>query len=172
VKNLKATLQNKLKDAKKIALLGIGSELRGDDAAGIIVAKLLDKPFRGINKKIKFKVFIGETAPENLTGEIKRFAPTHMIIVDSADLKKKTGQIALLDPENTTGVSFCTHQLPFKIMADYLYQAIKCEIMIIGIQPGRLDFGSVASKEIKKSAKSIADIIKEVLMSTHTPKPI
>ena len=41
--NLKTILKKKLKDAKKIAVLGIGSALRSDDAAGLLVAEELKK---------------------------------------------------------------------------------------------------------------------------------
>jgi hydrogenase 3 maturation protease len=153
-------LKNRLKPAKAIALLGVGSELRGDDAAGIMVAGQLEKACRG-NKRLK--VFIGHTAPENLTGEIKRFNPTHLVIVDCADLGKKAGDAALIDIDNMAGVSFCTHQLPVKVMADYLWQSIQCQIIIVGIQPKQLKFASKASKEIMKSARQLTKALKEIV---------
>ena len=33
------TLKNRLGNAKRVALLGIGSEIRGDDAIGIVIAQ-------------------------------------------------------------------------------------------------------------------------------------
>ena len=41
--NLKVLLKDKLNKARRIALLGVGSEFRGDDVAGILVAKSLAK---------------------------------------------------------------------------------------------------------------------------------
>jgi len=159
----KTAIKNWLRDARKIALLAVGSELRGDDVAGILVASGLSKARPAICRQAGFKVFLGATAPENLTGEIKKFKPSHIIIVDSADVGKKAGEIVLIKPENSRGVSFCTHQLPLKIMADYLIESIGCRILIIGIQPKQLDFGSLPSKEIKESAKAVSGIIKEII---------
>ena len=160
---LKTTIKNWLLDAKKIAVLGVGSGLRGDDAAGILVARELSKHCKTAACRIKFKVFAGDTAPENLTGEIKKFKPTHLILVDSADTGKKAGEIVIIEPKKLHGISFCTHQLPLKIMVDYLIESVGCSILIIGIQPKKLDFGSLPSKEIQKSVKIISDTIKGII---------
>ncbi len=156
--NLKTTLKKKLKDAKKIAVLGIGSELRADDVAGLIVAEELKKI-----KNLKLKVFLGSTAPENLTGEIIKYKPTHIIIVDSVDTDQKPGFILLISPEEVGGVSFSSHMLPVKMIVDYLLESLKCEIIIVGIQPKTLVFGETISEEVKKSTKQISDVIRQIL---------
>lgn len=156
--NLKTILKQKLKDAKRIVVLGIGSELRADDAAGLLVAEELKKI-----KNLKLKVFLGSTAPENFTGEIIKFKPTHILIVDSVDTDQKPGFILLINPEEVGGVSFSTHMLPVKMMVDYLLASLECEIIIIGIQPKVLLFGETISKEVKKSTKQISGVIKQIL---------
>ncbi|MCX5704576.1 MAG: hydrogenase maturation peptidase HycI [Candidatus Omnitrophica bacterium] len=153
-------LKTRLKAAKRIAILGVGSQLRGDDAAGILVADALSKK---ICKKNNLKVFFGHTAPENLTGEIKKFKPEHLIIIDSADMGKKVGEVSLIDLNNLSGVTFSTHQLPVEIMADYLMQATGCQISIIGIQPKQLKFDSKVSQEILRSVKQLAIGLQQVL---------
>jgi hydrogenase 3 maturation protease len=157
--NLKTQLKKKLKDAKKIAVLGIGSELRADDAAGLLVAEELKKI-----KNLKLKVFLGSTAPENFTGEIIKYKPTHVIIVDSVDTDKKPGFILLIDPVDVGGISFSTHMLPVKMLVDYLLASLKCEIIIIGIQPKILSFGEIVSEEVKESARQVSDVIRQILM--------
>ena len=164
---LKAALKNKLCGARRIALLAIGSELRGDDAAGLLVAKHLTSA----NEGATLKVFIGETAPENLTGEIKRFKPTHILIVDCADLGKKAGHAELIDPEDVKGISFSTHRLPTKILTDYLKKSLNCQSYIIGIQPDSIEFGRKLSKQVEKAAKAISKIVKEIC-SNLSPKAI
>lgn len=159
MKTLKTTLKKWASDAKKLALLGVGSELRGDDIAGILVARRFSEDSKKHKNRIPSKVFIGETAPENLTGEIKRFKPTHLIIVDSADMGKKPGTVRSIDPNKAGGLSFCTHKLPVKILTDYIAESTGCKIIIIGIQPKQIEFCGVPSKEIQKSAKTLADTI-------------
>jgi hydrogenase 3 maturation protease len=157
--NLKTLLKKKLKGAKKIAVLGVGSVLRNDDAAGLLVADELKKI-----KSPKLKVFFGSTAPENLTGEIIKYRPTHIIIVDSVDMDQKPGSILLIDHLVVDGVSFSTHMLPVKMIVDYFLESLKCEIIIIGIQPKSLEFGEIVSNGVKKSIKQIADAIRQILL--------
>ena len=158
--DLKSQLKARLRNAKNILLLGVGSDLRGDDAAGMLVAERL-KNFKG--KKNRFKVLFGSTAPENLTGEIKRLEPEHIIIVDSADIAKKAGSVVLLKPQELRGVTFSTHQLPLSIMVNYLMQSIDCEVTVIGIQPKNLKFGFSLSREVTKAVDSVAGAIREAI---------
>lgn len=158
MQNLKTVLKKKFKDAKRIAVLGIGSSLRSDDAAGLLVTEELKKI-----RDPKLKVFFGSTAPENLTGEIIKYGPSHIIIIDSVDMDQKPGSILLADPQEVDGISFYSHMLPIKMTIDYLLESIKCEIVIIGIQPKSLEFGETVSEEVKKSTAQIADIIRQTL---------
>ncbi|MGA2092006.1 MAG: hydrogenase maturation peptidase HycI [Sedimentisphaerales bacterium] len=162
---LSALLKQKLENAKRVAILGIGSELRGDDAAGILAAQQIEKTIKNKTKSPEVRVFIGDTAPENLTGEIKRYQPTHLIIIDSADLDIEPGEIRLINPEQIGGTSFCTHMLPTSVLTDYLLQSFKCEIVAIGIQPKTLTFGVKPSKEIQQAAKQLSAAIIESLKS-------
>lgn len=163
MENLKRTLKKILSEPGDIALLGIGSELRGDDACGVVVARQLKKSIKVNPKHRGFKSFIGATAPENITGEIKRFNPAHLVIVDAIDMGKKAGTIRLLSPEQADGISFCTHHLPLKILADYFFQSIGCKTVIIGIQSKSLDFGMALSREIRESARFVSEAIKETI---------
>ena len=162
--SLKIGLKNRLKHAEKIAVLGIGSELRGDDAAGIIIAAQLEKECPKNQLGHNFKVFIGETAPENLTGEVKKFKPTHLIIIDSAQMNEAAGVVRLIDPDQIEGFSSSTHNLPIKIFTDYLVKSMGCKIIIIGIQPKKVYFNAGISKEIEKAMAHIVSAIKEAVL--------
>jgi hydrogenase 3 maturation protease len=163
VQALETTLKQKLENARRVAVLGIGSELRGDDAAGILTARQIEKIIEGKNTQPEIQVFIGETAPENLTGEIRKFQPTHLVIVDSADLDSEPGDIRVLNPDEIGGASFCTHSLPIKVMTDYLLQSFDCQVITIGIQPGTLAFGARPSKQVIQAAKQLSAAIAKLL---------
>lgn len=160
---LKTLLLSRIKKAKKIAVLGVGSDLRADDAAGMLAAKFIEDSLGKKKSAVNLKVFFGETAPENVTGEIKKFKPTHVIIIDSADMGKKAGAVELLEPEKIANVSFSTHQLPLKIMADYLVISLNCRVVIIAIQPKTLKFSNPLSREVKSAARLISTAITETL---------
>jgi hydrogenase 3 maturation protease len=105
------------------------------------------------------RLFDGGTAPENLTGEIVRGRPSHILLVDAADMGLKPGTAALIEPAIVGGMSFSTHVLPLSILADYLKCALSCRIIILGIQPGQTSFGSKHSREISQAARRLARII-------------
>jgi hydrogenase 3 maturation protease len=200
LQTLRTNLQQRLKGASRIALLGIGSELRADDAAGILVAERvqfriadcglrIEEGTRGKSEirnpttppqadaccRVSFAkseiktasaqlaVFLGGTAPENLTGEIKRFAPTHLVIVDAADLDSEPGTITIMDPDSIGGTTFCTHSLPIKVMIDYLLNSFECHVTIVGIQPQSLEVGAPVSKEVLDTVESLSALLLETL---------
>ena len=151
MRNLKVLLKDKLNKAQRIGLLGVGSEFRGDDVAGVLVAKSLAAKI----KNRKFKVFLGETAPENLTGEIKKFKPTHLLIIDAADIGRKAGSVTMLCAKDIAGATFSTHRLPLKMLAEYFRLTSDCAIFIIAIQPKSIKVSDKVCDEVKVAAKKI-----------------
>jgi len=167
MQDLTNKLKSNLKGAKRIAVLGVGSELRADDNAGMLIAQELERSQAQISKAVDIKVFLGHTAPENLSGEIKKYAPSHVLIIDTADIGKKPGEVAVFTPEDSGGISFSTHKLPIKVLAQYLTQSIDCKIIIIGIQPKTLDFGKDVSREVSASIKELSKEIKGVMIGMN-----
>jgi hydrogenase 3 maturation protease len=161
--SLKKELESKLAQAKRVAILGVGSDLRGDDAAGILVADLFSKRSPKTRLGPRCKVFIGATAPENLTGQIKKFKPTHLVIIDSAELGSVAGKVRLIGTEELVGASFYTHKLPLKIMIEYLAKSLNCETIVIGIQPKSLSFCSSPTKPVVTAIKQVSGALKEIL---------
>lgn len=168
MRNLKKEIKNRLSNAKKVAVLGIGSELISDDAAGMLVVRQLKDLFRPKKNK-NFRVFLGHSAPENLTGRIKKFCPTHLLIIDAADFGAKAGNIHFIDSDDIGGVAFSTHRLPTKILADYLKKELNCKIDVVGIQPKALLFCAPVSEEIKEAASKLSSAIKEAFNSLTLP---
>ena len=152
---LKSALSTENKKVK-LSVLGVGSDLRADDAAGLLVVEALSKK---MSKNIQ--LLYGATAPESLTGEIKKFAPTHLIVVDCADMKEKPGTINLIKEENISGLSFSTHTLPLAIILDYLQKSFKYVPLVIGIQPKNLEFCGEVSGEVKKACKEVVETLLE-----------
>jgi hydrogenase 3 maturation protease len=161
--SLKSLLKKSLENAKKVAVLGVGSELRADDVAGMLVAQELLKLCKKNGGCPQLEVFLGSTAPENLTGEIKKCQPSHLIIIDAADISSAAGAISLIDPKDIAGISFSTHQMPLSLFIDYIQQSCQCRIIVMGIQPKVLQVGQPHSKEVEKSVKQVAKDLAELI---------
>lgn len=162
--NLKSELKKKLSGVNRLAVLGIGSRLRQDDIAGILVAQYLEDAFQKSKSEIPLKIFLGESAPENLTGKIRDFKPSHIIIIDSAKMQDKAGKTAFIAADDIGCSSFSTHRMPLKMLVDYLSQTLKCMIIIIGIQPKSFNLKEKTSMQVRNAARLLADDIKEVLL--------
>ncbi len=138
--------------------MGVGSSLRSDDAAGIYVAeKLRNLALPGVD------VLIGETAPENLTGELRRLQPSHVLFVDAADLGEQPGVVRLFSSQEAVGVSSSTHTLPMSVIADYLRQELGCQILILGLQPKSLEFGGTISDQVAEAVDETVAAIARAL---------
>jgi hydrogenase 3 maturation protease len=164
MQTLPTLLKKNLNNARALVVVGMGSELRADDVAGILVAENLKRTLSAKPRHIPVTVLNGGTAPENLTGEIRKISPSHVLFVDAAEMGKKPGAVALFSPEDDLcGISFTTHQLPIKIMADYLRQSFQCIVSIIGIQPKTIEFGKKPTRSVIASANKTAFLIKSVI---------
>ena len=153
-------LSELLNNAKKTVLLGAGSDLRADDAAGLMVCRLVQKKLS--KKQDRMTVILGETAPENFTGVIVRLKPDLVILVDAIEAEQTPGTIMLFDPENLDETNlFTTHKLPAKVLIQYLKLSLpECRIVVVGIQPEILDFGKPVTSAVRKSVSKLADFIR------------
>jgi hydrogenase 3 maturation protease len=163
-RNLRQLLKRRLEPATRIAVLAVGSDLRGDDAAGLLVGREL-AALRWPRRR-PLKVFFGETAPENLTGELRRYGPSHLLVVDAADRKARAGTIHVTDI-GSAGAStvYCTHNLPLSVMLGYLARSMSVDIVVLGIQPLRLDFGTTPSAAAKRAVKQLTAAVHAALVA-------
>lgn len=152
-----------LTNARSVAVLGVGSDLRGDDAAGMLISNRLQEHFQGRFDPSAFRVFAGETAPENFTGELKKFRPSHLLIVDCADFGKAPGETVLATAEEITGISFSTHRLPLFVLTDYLLKMFPCDIRLLGIQPGTLEFLHPITESVQRTVDTLTATLIEAI---------
>lgn len=138
--------------------MGIGNSSRSDDAAGVRVARALLES-RRIRDLEHVLVIDGGHAPENLTGEIRRFGPDSVLLVDAAELGQLPGTVQWIPIEDLDGMSVSTHSLPLSMLAGYLALEVQCTVTLIGIQARSNAFGEIISPDV---LRAIDDIVKEV----------
>ncbi|MDP4108845.1 MAG: hydrogenase 3 maturation endopeptidase HyCI [Bacillota bacterium] len=155
-------LNGKLRGFSKLAVLGAGSTLRADDAAGIFIVERLGKVFKpGEYENVRF--YAGEIAPENFSGKIKSFNPTHLLIIDAADLGLEPGTLTEIDPVDVGGPTYCSHMLPLKVMIDYLRGETGAEVILLGIQYKDIGFDCPMTPEMRKSVDGICEALIRVI---------
>jgi len=159
---MEEVLNRLLENRRRIVVLGIGNTLRRDDCFGVYVASLL-KRFNLEN----VLVLEAGVSPEAFLDDILKFKPSHLIIVDAVEVKRKPGDliIARLD-DVVDDVALSTHKLPLTLLVKYLrLMGFNGEVVLVGVQPGDLSFGETPTPEVKKAIHIVTDLLKTVLSS-------
>ena len=138
----------------RIAIMGIGNELRADDAAGMLVVRRLLKHDSAFDKAL-IRVIQAGQAPENNTWELRDFEPHLVLLIDAADMSEVAGTVRWIAMEDISGISASTHSLPLSMLASYLIQEMDCKVALLGIQPASNDVGGPVSREVLQAVDEI-----------------
>ena len=137
-------------------VLTVGSVLRGDDAAGPMLAKMMfDDPVAG------WEVLDGGQMPEDYLSVIRRQSPDVLVMVDAADMGLPVGEVRLLtERDMATGYLTTTHSLPLSLLLSDLRECCGT-VVFIGVQPAQTEFFAPLSPEVLASVERIYDCFGE-----------
>ena len=144
-----------LEGARKIALLGIGQPLKGDDAAGEVVARSVSRRL-GKNRVEGIAVIAASDTPESRTSQIRRFAPSHVLIVDAGTGSYAPGTVFIADPRKIDDGEMSTHRLPLSLLVKFLEETVPCTVILMAIEPSTFSSGRNLSPAVRKSASEVA----------------
>jgi hydrogenase 3 maturation protease len=150
-------------------VLGVGSDLRGDDVAGVLVARRLSawlaaSPRPRLRRGMALAAFDGGAAPENLTGEIRRFAPDLLVLVDAAFLDLPVGAVEVVTSDRIAGLTFSTHMLPASFVLDYLSAATGCRSVILGIQIAQKDVLTAPVRPVRTAVSRLVKALQSAVL--------
>ena len=146
----------------RVAVVGLGHPLRGDDAAGSVVAQRLAArlPLGG-----PVLVLDAGPAPESFTGRLRRHAPQLVLLIDAAHLDLAPGTVRWLPWEETAGLSATTHTLPLHVLARFLTLDLNCEVAVLGLQPADLTLDAPLSPALAQAVADVTAALAEALTS-------
>jgi hydrogenase 3 maturation protease len=146
-----------LENFKCLTILGIGNSFRGDDAIGLEIIKKL-------NGKVPNNVIIFEcdTSPENFLSKIENVKPTHILIIDAAQIDEEIGKVQIINPSEISKTTLSTHTIPLSFLVGILQLSLKAKIMILGIQPESIEYGKGLSLKLKRVASEVAIMIIDI----------
>ncbi len=156
-------LSDELRAAQRVAVLGVGNIGRGDDGAGVLAAAALKKKL-GQKGRSRLKVLLGHETPESLTGEIRRFRPGLVLILDAAASGKKPGSVFLLGKKDMAVEDISSHRMPLALLVGYLEESIGCRVLVLGIEPRSCREGAPLSAALKKAAEELSSQLAAVLV--------
>lgn len=139
----------------RVAVLGIGNAMHGDDAAGVLAARELSLRFGRPDESAVPLIVDAGLAPENHTGTLRRFAPDFVLLVDAAQMNELPGAIGYFDWQAATGLSASTHTLPLSVLAGYLVGTLGCRVGVLGIQPANDGLDAPLSPEVRAGIEEV-----------------
>jgi len=151
-------------DNFRLAVLGIGNELNGDDSAGVLIARKL---LSAAGDRPNLLVLDCGTIPENASGPLRKFQPDLILMVDAADLGLEAGAILEVDLQQVRGFSASSHSLPLNIFSGYLESEFNCETSLFCIQPQTLEYCAQISTPVKLA---VQEFVGEILRLFHETK--
>lgn len=159
-KRLSNNLTSFLKGVQRLVVIGMGNELRADDGVGLEVVRGL-KPY--VNDKLT--VFEGHMMPESFIGLTCAIKPTHLLIVDAAELHEKLGEWRLLAPTEIDDGLFTTHSIPATEVTKEVHRRCGTKIAFLGIQPKNREIELQISKECCRAVHEIVTLINQAVQS-------
>jgi hydrogenase 3 maturation protease len=157
---LASMLEEELSGWKQVVILGIGNEFSGDDSLGFQAARKLK---RALSNMSRVEVLAVGVAPENFTGLLRKLSPSHVVLIDAAEMGEIAGKIELIEPHRIEKRMPSTHTMPLYMLAEYLEHELGAKVLILGIQPESLSFGTAVSREGRVSVDKLARLLVEVI---------
>lgn len=129
---------------ENLIFVGLGNELCGDDAAGLVF----------LDKLEEFPDFAGScfitarTNPENYLQKILDSKGRVVVFIDAARSGGKPGAISWIDPHHIDRLSISTHAFSLKMVELYLMNNRRFIFKYLGIEPLSTNKGDHLSSKI------------------------
>lgn len=145
---------------RRIAVMGIGNELKGDDAIGPLISEKIKNKLKD-DKKYEI-IHISTNVPENFMGKIDSFNPDILLMIDAADFNENPGHFRLIDIDEISRYSLSTHNMPLSIFLKNI-GIDENNIFFIGVQIKSTEFGSDITEEVLSTVPKVMKLADDVI---------
>jgi len=143
---------------RRVAVMGIGSPIRGDDAVGLLVVEELQR--FGLRNIL---LVSAETVPESFTGKIRDFEPTHVLMIDAAHFGGDPGNTRMISKAAIGGSTISTHSIPLSVLINFIENTTRSRVALLGVQPKEMELGSEVTPDVREASRKIASLICDLL---------
>jgi hydrogenase 3 maturation protease len=146
----------------RLAVLGIGNEVWGDDAAGCRAARLVQRRL-SLNSPERFLIIDAGPAPENFSGVLRKFRPDFVLLIDAVRPGGSPAGVRWIEMADIEGVSALTHGLPLTVMAQFLTVELGAACGLLGIEGEQFEMGAGLSPAASRSVRLVAGEIRKLI---------
>jgi len=146
----------------RLAVLGIGNELWGDDAAGCLAVRLVQRRL-SLKDPERFLILDAGPAPENFSGALRKFRPNWVLLVDAVRPGGSPGSIRWIELSDLEGVSALTHGLPLTVLGQFLKDELRAGCGLLGIEGQQFELGGGLSTSVRRSVRRAAGEIRKLI---------
>jgi len=159
VNRIEEALRGWLEGAERIVVVGVGSEMRRDDFVGVVA-------IRGLRCRVDEEHVMlveSEIIPESFLGDIEKFEPSHVLIVDAGLVGLVAGGVKFMEASELLKQSaVSTHALSLRVFCEFLEETVGCRVGLLVVQPERTDFGEGLSSKVARTAKELETLLFKV----------
>lgn len=155
---LEKTLTDWLSGLERLVIVGVGNPLRCDDKLGLAIVRRLKG---GVDHHVC--LIEAGTVPESYTGLIVGFKPSHILLIDAAQLDREPGFARLVLPNEIDKIAITTHILPLSLLTKYLSNLTGANIALLGVQPKCLNLAEGSSEEVRRAVVKISELLLKLL---------
>ena len=139
---------------ERISIIGVGHPLFGDDHIGSWITDQLKKQIP--TNMEQFQIITAESNPENVIGPIRKFCPTHLLLLDAVS-GINPGEVALIPWSKGLALDTYLFSAPLSNFCTFIYNECECLITLVGIQINPPSMSMELSEGVQNTGQQIVD---------------
>ena len=143
---------------RKVVLMGVGNDLRGDDACGALLGERLEDC-------VNCPVFVTFDLPEDYAVKAADLRPELVLILDAADFGGEPGQVRLIRAQDIPPTPGVTHRPSLEMVAAFLEMDAGAQTWVLGVQPDmeRVGLGDQMGAPMLRAVDALTEMLTELL---------
>ncbi|MGD9497988.1 MAG: hydrogenase maturation protease [Armatimonadota bacterium] len=143
---------------RRVVVMGVGNELRGDDGIGVLLAERLEQC-------VDCPVFVTFDLPEDYAVKAADLRPDVLLVLDAADFGGEPGQVRLIRALEIPPTAGVTHRPSLQMLARFLELDAGAQTWVLGVQPDitRVGLGAQMCAPVLRAADALEELLTELL---------
>ena len=140
-----------------VHLVGVGNELKTDDAAGLAIVSSLRSRL-GASPTPGVKIHPCTPMPERLLSKLAS-EEGRVVVFDAVEASAKPGEVVFRSMAHTKYGFFGTHNIPLKLVPGI--EERLGDFFVVGVQPASLEISQGLSEPVREAVNEIVAVVAE-----------